>query len=185
MKYDWIILILILAILAYTLIVIKEEKKSYKESAIKIIFGDFIFLIPSWWGKVEETNHILRYQRLDTFYEWEAKFEFIEYKEDLTIEDQFKEKIHELKIIFDPDSGVIMNPSDFNDHPLVKSKRVTIVRIEGTATQDEIHRRYLDAFLIKDHLKKKTLFATSLASVLNGGIEGPYFEEVLLNFDLN
>lgn len=184
MRYDWLLLFLFLAALIYTLIVIKEEKKSFTENTIRKEFGNFIFLIPSWWGIVEDEADILRYQRLDTRYEWEAKFLLIDFEEEQTIEDQFKEKITELKVLFDTDSSVIMNPSDFKNHPQVLSKRFSIVRIEGTATQDETLRRYLDAFLLRDHKTKKALFATSLSSVLNGLVEGPYFEEVLLNFNI-
>jgi hypothetical protein len=184
MRYDWLLFFLFISGLIYTLVVIKGEKKSFNENAVKKEFSNFIFLVPSWWGEVENTNTTLRYQRLDTRYEWEAKFSLLSFTEEQSIEDQFKEKITALKILFDTDSSIIMNPSDFKNHIHVLSRRFSIVRIEGTATQDETERRYLDAFLLRDHQTKKALFATSLSSVLNGLVEGPYFEEVLLNFDI-
>ena len=186
MSLDWIIFISILLLLAYTLIVIREEKSSFKENAKEKKFNQFKFFVPSWWGTVEDTDTLLRYQRLDTRYEWEAKFDFVTYYDKtISIEEQFKERIHTLNVLFDPDSGVIMNPSDFNKHQQVINKRCSIVRIEGTATQDEIHRRYIDAFLVRDHKTQTALFAVSTSSILNGLVEGPYFEDVMLNFEIN
>jgi hypothetical protein len=185
MPYDWIIFIGFILLLIYTMIVIKEEKSSFKENSVAKEFNQCIFHIPSWWGNVENQTSLLSYQRLDTRYEWEARFLFEQnIEENKTIEEDFKERIHALKVLFDPDSGVIMNPSDFNEHPHVQSGRCTIVRIEGMATQDFTLRRYLDAFLIRDHQTNTTLFATSMSSILNGLVEGPYFEEVMFHFDL-
>ena len=185
MPWDWIILISIILVLCYTLLVIKEEKNSFLDNAIEKDFHQFCFLIPSWWGVVEESENVLRYQRLDTRYEWEAKYEFIpQFNKDETIEDQFKNFIHDLEMLFDVGSGVIMNPTDFNNNEYVQSGRLNIVRIEGMATQSGMHRRYLDAFLIRDMENGSALFATSLSSILNGLVEGPYFEEGMLNFSL-
>lgn len=183
MHWDWIIFISIILVLIYTMIVIKDEKTSFRETAITKTFNHFAFDIPSWWGLVHEDSSDLRYQRLDTRYEWEAHFHFIpEYEANKTIEDDFKERIQALRILFDPDSGVIMNPSDFKTHPQVINDRCTIVRVEGMATQDQTLRRYLDAFLIRDHYTRTAIFATSMSSILNGLVEGPYFEEVMLNY---
>ena len=185
MMIDWLILGSILLVLTYTMIVIKEEKISFKENALIQNFRQFTFHVPSWWGEVESNDHLLRYQRLDTRYEWEASFSYEDnYDSSMTIEDDFKRRIHKLDILFDPDSGVIMNPSDFNNHPQVKNGRCTIVRVEGMATQSQTLRRYFDAFLIWDHQTHSSLFATSMSSILNGLVEGPYFEEVMLNFEI-
>jgi len=185
MPWDWIILISIILGLIYTLFVIKEEKNSFLDSALTRDFHQFRFLIPSWWGIVEDSENILRYQRLDTRYEWEARYEFIpRFDTEETIEDHFKARIHELEMLFDVDNGAIMNPSDFHDNGFVKSGRLEIVRIEGMATQSGIYRKYLDAFLIRDLETGSALFATSLSSILNGLVEGPYFEEGMLNFSL-
>lgn len=179
---SWIALILFILFLLYTLIVVLEEKKSFLESALDFNFHQFAFKIPSWWGLIEEKEDCVRWQRTDTRYDWEAKLEFSEnLNSSLSIEEDFKNRIEELEMIFDLDSSDILMPGDFKGRPEVEDGSLELVRIEGTATQKGTERCYLDAFLVRDHKRGHTLFATSLSSVLNGLVEGPYFEEMMLN----
>ena len=96
------------------------------------------------------------------------------------IEEDFKNRIEELELVFDLDSSDILMPADFKDRPEVREGDLEIVRIEGTATQQGTERCYFDAFLFRDHKRGEVLFASSHSSVLNGLVEGPYFEEMIL-----
>jgi hypothetical protein len=179
---SWSILAAFLLFLIYTLIVVREEKQSFVDSAKSFAFKQFAFKIPSWWGLVEEKADLVRWKRLDTHYDWEAKLEWQDHLDSaISIEEDFKNRIETLQMVFDLDSSDILMPSDFKDRLEVKNGNLELVRIEGTATQDGVERCYLDAFLIRDHQRKQTLFATSLSSVLNGLVEGPYFEDMMLN----
>ena len=58
-----------------------------------------------------------------------------------------------------------------------------MVRLEGTATQEQTERLYYDAFLVREIKSGHYLYAESKSSILNGLVEGPYFEEVMLRLD--
>jgi hypothetical protein len=180
---EWTFFFLVLLAIAYTMVVIKEEMTSYKENALDFPFHQFLFKFPSWWGKTHQSPNKISFERTDTRYEWMATFEYLKAKDNLSTEEQMVELIKQKSILFDPDTSIIKNPSDFKEHPGVLSGRFEIVRVEGTATQDETDRIYLDSFLVKDLKDKSLLWATSLSSILNGLVEGPYFEEVMLSFE--
>lgn len=179
---SWLILLLFILFLIYTLIVVAEEKESFLENALDFNFRQFHFKTPSWWGLIEKKDNLVIWKRTDTRYDWEAKLEYEEFlNEEISIEEDFKNRIEKLQMVFDLDSSDILMPGDFRERPEVMDGSLELVRIEGTATQAGTERCYLDAFLIRDHKRKATLFATSLSSVLNGLVEGPYFEEMMLN----
>ncbi len=178
---EWLAFFLLMALGVYTMRVIKNEKKNYLENAKKINFKKFQLLVPQWWGEVKtDSDNELLFKRLDTRYDWEAKFIWSEVSSDLDIIELFKVKIHARKILFDEDSSVIHNPSDFQKKDLIASKEFEMVRIEGMATADRSERLYYDAFLIRELSTGHYLYAESRSSVLNGLVEGPYFEEVML-----
>ena len=179
---DWLIVIGVMLFLAYTAIVIKEEKQSYLDSSHPTDLKGFTFLIPSWWGVINKDETQLAFERQDTRYEWRADFWWGEGIPEKSIEEQCVEKMKELKLEFDLDTSIIKNPSDFKTHPAVEKGDIEIVRIEGTATKAGIDRKYMDCFLIRDLKQEGHLWAISESSVLNGAVEGPYFEEVMLNF---
>lgn len=176
--FEWVILILVLVFLFYTMIVIKEEKKSYLESAIKKKFHQYQFMIPSWWGIALEEDSRLVYKRLDTHYDWEAVFELHQNIPDNSIDEQMVEEIKKMKLEFDEDTTIIKKNTDIHE----RFDNIDIVRVEGTATRDLVDRLYFDAFLIRNQKKNEYLWITSTSSVLNGVIEGPYFEEMMFNF---
>lgn len=177
---EWLTLIIGLIFLTYTLIVIKEEKSSFLDSAKILRLNQYQFKIASWWSeKAESSNDQEKtYYRADTKYEWEAKF--IQYKSEYNFDDSIENILkciyYDLKIKFDSDACIIKNPSLFSEI-IEKNPHLEIARIEGTGTQDEVDRIYADIFCIKDLDKKELLVCYSLSSVLNGSVEGPYFEE--------
>lgn len=187
--FGWVILLAVLLILIYTAFIIKNEKRSFLNQANKIKLRHFYFLIPSWWTQVggDEQSGLI-FERTDTRYDWQAIFVWANFQEvghgPEDLRETLVELIEQKEIIFDADTSIIHNPSDFKDHPAVSSQRLELLRVEGTATEKQTERIYYDAVLIRDRQKQGYLFAQSKSSVLNGPIEGPFFEEVIQNFTL-
>lgn len=183
--FEWFVLFLILAFAIYTMRVIKNEKNTFLEEAIVTQFKIFNLLIPKWWGHVPtDSENIISFKRLDTKYEWQANFIWNEVPSSKDLIELFKDHINDRKLLFDEDSSIIYNPSDFKTGPLILSGKFEMVRLEGTATHDRSERVYYDAFLVRNLIDKKFLYAESRSSVLNGLVEGPYFEEVMMRLDL-
>lgn len=185
---QWIFLIALMGFGVYTMWVIKNEKKTYLKNAREVHFKKFKLFVPRWWGEIPAGENELIFKRLDTRYDWEAHFIWFseespeKLQEDLI--ELFKSKIHERKILFDEETSIIYNPSDFREGALVGSGRYEMVRLEGTATQDRQERLYYDAFLIREKETGEYLYAESRSSILNGLVEGPYFEEVMVRLEL-
>jgi hypothetical protein len=164
--------------------VIKNEKKTYLENANEIIFFHFKLLTPNWWSLVPSgIDNAILFKRLDSRYSWEARFTWEVEKSEKNIIELFKDKIELRKLLFDEENSIIYNPTDFTDKDLIKSGRFEMVRLEGTATQEQTERLYYDAFLVREIKSGHYLYAESKSSILNGLVEGPYFEEVMLRLD--
>ena len=177
---EWLIFFSLMGYALYTLFIIKNEKENYLKNAKEISFKKFLLRVPQWWGDVPtENENVLCFKRLDTRYDWEARFHWIEEVSSKELIELFKEKIHDRHILFDEENSVIHNPSDFKDKPLIASGEFEMVRLEGMATEDRSERLYYDAFLIRELKTGHYLYAESKSSVLNGLVEGPYFEEVM------
>lgn len=181
LAFQWLIFFIIMGLGVYTLKVIKNEKNNYLKNAQTVLFKNFILLTPRWWTLIPTASeNEISFKRTDTRYEWEARFSWHEDKSELDLIELFKEKIHARNILFDEENSVIHNPSDFVEKDLIKSGRFEMVRLEGTATADRMDRMYYDAFLIRELSSGHYLYAESKSSILNGLVEGPYFEEVML-----
>lgn len=186
LAFQWLIFFIIMGLGVYTLRVIRNEKNNYLENAQTINFKHFILLTPKWWTLLPgENENEISFKRTDTRYDWVARFAWHEDKSQLDLIELFKEKIHARRILFDEENSVIHNPSDFLEKDIIKSGLFEMVRLEGTATSDQMDRMYYDAFLIRDLQSGHYLYAESKSSVLNGLVEGPYFEEVMLRLSLN
>lgn len=183
---SWIFLGLFLVAMIYTMIVIREEKASYKDNARAKDFGPYVFPVPSWWSCTTETESLLVFERTDTRYDWKAQiFWLTESLPSLSIEERFIEILKQKHLEFDEINSVIHEPESFKQHPLVQSGRWDICRVEGTATLSQVERVYYDAFLIRDLVLDKYLYCESKSSVLNGLVEGPYFEEMMSLVELS
>lgn len=183
--FEWLSLFLLMGLGVYTMWVIKNEKKTYLKNARTIEFKKFKLLVPSWWGEIpSESDNELHFKRIDTRYEWEARFIWNPIGDQRDLIELFKEHIEKRKILFDEDSSIIYNPGDFKEGPLILSGLFEMVRLEGTATQDAQERLYYDAFLIREKESGAFLYAESRSSVLNGLVEGPYFEEVMTRLEI-
>lgn len=183
--FEWLSLLLLMGLGIYTMWIIKNEKKTYIENARTVLFHKFKFFVPSWWGEIPtNTSNELCFQRTDTRYEWVANFIWNSNGDKKDLIELFKEHIAHRKILFDEDTSIIYSPGDIKDNELIKSGDYEIVRIEGTATADQQDRLYYDAFLVREKTSGAFLFAESKSSILNGLVEGPYFEAVMLNMKL-
>ena len=176
---QWGLVLLAFAAMIYAMIVIKEEKSSYEDEAIETIFGPFILLIPSWWGNIKSTNLFLEYQRTETRYKWFSRYEYIESsKERLDLD--LAEYLNFEQIFFDEDETVFeTNPEYFIKNREITNLIEAVIRVEGTATQHDNDRIYLDIIFMKLKDTSGFYIFQSHSSVLNGALEGPYFEETI------
>lgn len=175
----WGIFVLVIAVLAYAMRAIKNEKDVFVDNPTKIKFGPYILLTPGWWSITEQTENFIKFERTDTRYDWFATFEIRKLSNGDVIED-FKNLIKERQLLFDEDAGVIHEDQSTKQGALVNCE---VARVEGTATQHGTERVYYDAILAKDHEFEIELWAQSKSSVLNGLVEGPYFEYVIQNIE--
>ena len=182
---EWFAFFLLMALGVYTMRVIKKEKSHYLENAQEIIFKNFKLITPRWWSLIETgSDDEIKFKRLDSRYDWEARFIWSTSVSEKDLIELFKEKIYDRKILFDEDNSVIHNPSDFVEKELIKSGEYEMLRLEGMATADTQDRLYYDAFIVRNLVNGHYLYAESKSSILNGLVEGPYFEEVMLRLEL-
>ncbi|MGB0454255.1 MAG: hypothetical protein ACPGJV_11140 [Bacteriovoracaceae bacterium] len=172
---SWLILLgLILILIAMTLIIKKEGQKiDYEHEVFEI--GNFQIKVPLWWTQKEGPNkQSLSFYRSDTAYEWLATYYWYPKKDiENSSEEFFRNFILNEKLELDESEAII-------DELHSKSKEhYKVFRIEGTATQAKIKRCYVDCFIIEDEKNNEVLIGYSWSSILNGLVEGPYFERVL------
>lgn len=180
--FEWSALGGFLLLLAYTGRVVKNEKEVYLKNGQLLQFALFEILVPPWWGIMSDQPSKIEFVRKDTRYEWKAGLEWIQKPKDsfFSLESFLEKKLTQWEVVFDPQPLRMHSPEIIFYDQHIAENIVAAVRIEGMATQEQSNRIYLDVFLIQlkdayEHL----LLATSMSSVLNGSIEGPYFEDVL------
>ena len=179
---SWAILFLFLIILVYTAFVIKNEKVRYLRNGQWRLFCDYQLLIPPWWTAVEESGQLLRFERTDTSYNWMARFERKPCHRLLTVQELLQKECARMEIEFDQKELQQVEDAHFILDTKCREKlSLYSLRLEGTANQFKTERCYLDLFIIKEDQSDYYDLFYSWSSVLNGLIEGPYFEQVLKN----
>ena len=172
--FEWILLSLFIIGLTYAAFKIKNEPNEYLQKASYLSIGPFSLLIPSWWSLTQKEDEILSFKRADTHYAWRATFFLKKIMTNSSRKSLLNELISERKIVFDP---------EFKEHHYSylnsSNQKVFISRHEGMATKDETERSYADITVIEIPDEKVYLIGISLSSILNGCVEGPYFEEVI------
>ena len=156
--------ILFLGFLFYTALVIKHEKKHYLKNAQCHQLGRCILKIPSWWSLTERKVHSLHFtgnHGHQAVFSWESPTK--------DLEEDFLAKVKKEQIIFDASTSVIWE----------KIGNYPCLRIEGTATKKGYERLYYDACLIKTG--EGQLFSRSYSGVLEGLLQGPWFDDILKN----
>ena len=161
---------------------IKKEKDVFIDNPTLVEFGPYMLKTPGWWSITSQTDSSIRFERTDTRYDWYAEFYIGELNNESDVIEEFKSEIHKRNLLFDEDAGVIHQPLSMKKGALVHSD---IARVEGTGTQNGIERVYFDAMLAFDRKHNKRIWAESKSSVLNGLVEGPYFEYVIQNFEIS
>lgn len=172
----WIFSILTLFMLFYAAIKIKNEPNDYLKKSSIFSFNGFLLRIPSWWTPIINKNDLIRFERTDTRYDWFAEFWIKE--TNLSSDILLSKLISSLKVTFD-------EKDDFEQITIQSSndQKITITRKEGMSTIDGIERAYFDLF-IANVGESKVLVGKSHSSILNGCVEGPYFEEVIQRLEI-
>ncbi|MGE3609236.1 MAG: hypothetical protein AB7I27_06575 [Bacteriovoracaceae bacterium] len=174
---DWLILIVMIGAAIYTMKVIGQEKSTFKDEAYEVQFGNFKLMIPAWWTLTEQSSTRLKFERTDTRYDWFSTFEYFPDHQDKTLPKLLEEKLDLEKIEFDQDvtfetdSRVVFRDSKIQEH------FQEMIRVEGMATQNIVDRIYYDIFIMRGLNDSGYFMFVSWSSVLNGSLEGPYFEE--------
>lgn len=168
---SWSLVTLSLLFLAYAARSIKNEKSFYRNNGTKLNFDGYEFLIPKWWSIQEHSQENISFERTDTRYDWKATFTSIEMNQTHSLKEIMTAHLDNTKIIFDDNELSISN----RDIPFEG------LHYEGTATQADEDRIYYDVYLWKHKYVERVLLCESKSSILNGCVEGPYFEEVMEN----
>lgn len=169
----WTVLILTLVGATYAAFVIKNEKKVAISDGLPLQFHGFEVIIPRWWTRTFESENKITFERTDTRYEWYANFYWLPNIEH-DLQTTFEIMATERGLIFDEDTSIIYAPSMLEE---IKEQGIEALRVEGTATERAEHRVYYDAFIIKGD--NGHLYLESRSSILNGLLEGPFFEQAI------
>lgn len=182
--FDWVLLFSLLAGALYTLKIIGQEKSSFKQDSYEVQFGDLTLMIPNWWSLTEQSPTQLKFERTDTRYDWYANFCYFPEHQNkdggpqdmpLILEEKLNlEGIEfDMDVVFETDSRVL-----FRDDK-IQEQFQEVIRVEGKASQNVVDRIYYDIYLMRRLDDKGYFIFESRSSVLNGLVEGPYFEESL------
>lgn len=182
--FEWLTLIMILAGLLYTMKVIGQEKSSFKEDSYDVQFGDLTLMIPNWWSLTDQSETSVKFERTDTRYDWYARFTYFLNHEGKELPIILEEKLNhdelefDMDVVFETDSRVL-----FRDKK-IQEEFQEVIRVEGQASQNVVDRLYYDIYLMRRLNDPGYFIFESRSSVLNGIVEGPYFEESLSELKL-
>jgi hypothetical protein len=177
---EWFLFLSFIVFLIYLAIVIGSEKSTYIDEAKFINFKDLTIPIPKWWTTTLREENKLRFERTDTRYDWYSEFIYVE--NDLRSSAEILvEHLQKQEIKMDPQPDAIL--SEVSEY-LIKDKEAAdrlsdFSRIEGMGTQGGQERLYYDLIICKREDENGYYQFLSHSSVLNGSVEGPYFEEAL------
>src|SRR5690606_21423651 len=181
--FDWLVLISLLVGAFYTMQVIGQEKSSFRDESYIVTFGALKLMIPQWWSITEQTDNGLRFERTDTRYDWYAKFQF-HADDPRPLTELLEELLNAQKIEFDEDVAYETDSRVLFRDSLVQKEFQEVIRVEGMASQDVEERIYYDVYLARQLNTDNYFLFESKSSVLNGSVEGPYFEESLSELEL-
>jgi hypothetical protein len=177
---SWSILILTLIGIFYAATIIKGEKNDALKTASMLEFSGLLFPIPRWWTRTCDEEDMITFERKDTRYDWKATFlNLKKYSDETSLQNIFEDVAIERGLIFDKDFAIIHSPSELKE---LYENGIEALRVEGTATEKNENRLYYDGLVIK--APEGFIFLESKASVLNGLLEGPFFEQMIQNIKL-
>lgn len=177
---DWLILLFLLGFAVYTLWIIRQESTTFLEDSYEVAFQHLSLPIPNWWSITRQENQLIEFQRTDTRYDWYARFEFFPAPPETVLTDVLAQKIESEELDYDKDDVSIETDSRvlFRD-PATQAYFSEVIRVEGKASQRIEERTYFDLFLFRNKKENGYYICESRSSVLNGLVEGPFFEECL------
>ena len=70
----WTFLVTSLLALFYAALKIKNEPNDYLKKSSTVAFQGLELRIPSWWTKTINEEHLIRFERTDTRYDWYAEY---------------------------------------------------------------------------------------------------------------
>ena len=176
---DWLILITLIGGSIYAMKIIGTEKTTFRDECYEVHFGSLCLQIPNWWTITEQVPLLLRFERTDTRYEWHSLFTYIPDHMGKTLPELLEDKLNLEKVeydedvIFETDSRVLFRDSRIQEY------FQEVIRVEGKGTQNVVDRIYYDLYLMRAQDDKGYFIFESWSSVLNGMLEGPFFEESL------
>lgn len=176
---EWIVLLTLILGSLYTMKIIGQEKSTFRDESYLVQFGNLALMIPNWWTIVQQSDNHLRFERTDSRYDWYAVFTYLPDHQGKGLPQLLEEKFNAEIIEFDPevtfetDSRVLFRDSQIQEY------FQEIIRVEGTASQDVEDRIYYDIYLMRSQDDQGYFIFESWSSILNGSLEGPYFEESL------
>ena len=176
---DWLVLLALIGGAIYTMKIIGQEKSTFKDESFEVTFGPLSLQIPNWWSITEQTVGHLRFERTDTRYDWYAIFEYFPSHGGTPLPDLLEQKLNREGIEFDEDVVFETDSRVLFRDPKVQEQFQEIIRVEGKASQNVVDRIYYDIYLMRGLEDPGYFIFESRSSVLNGLVEGPFFEESL------
>ena len=176
---DWLILLGLLGLTLYVMKSVGEERSSFKEDSYEVRFGKLSLTIPNWWTITDQEESRLKFERTDTRYDWFATFAYFAEPTTLPLDKLLENKLNkeeiefDIDVVFETDSRVIFRDSEIQEH------FQEVIRVEGKASQSVTERIYYDIYIMRGLNDQGYFIFESRSSVLNGLVEGPYFEESL------
>lgn len=182
---DWLIVAGLLALALYTLRVIRRESSDFIDEARWLTFRELQIPVPEWWGQTRDEASYLQFERTDTRYDWYARFMWIDDPRAQPLHEHLAEKIGHEELDYDPLDVVMstLSASLLRD-PVVREHVSEFIRVEGQASMRIEERIYLDLVLMRPKNQSGYFLFESRSSVLNGLLEGPFFEECLAEMRL-
>lgn len=180
---DWLVLISLLVAAFYTMQVIGEEKSTFKDESYLVSFGPLQLMIPKWWSIEEQNDHLIKFVRTDTRYDWYANYQFVQ-QDSRPLPQILEELLNQQNIEFDADVVFQTDSRVLFRDARVQEQFQEVIRVEGTASEDVEERIYYDIYLVRQLHSDSYFLFESKSSVLNGSVEGPYFEESLSELEL-
>ncbi len=179
--FQWLLLICLLYFLYYAAKKIKAEKSTFIDEAEFVKYKKISLLIPRWWQSSKKAEgNALEFFRSDTRYDWSCRVE--EVNSNLDVKSYADGYLLENKVVLDNsyDSYELTTKAEylFRDSETLKLVE-EFIRYEATGTKNETDRIYLDIVCFRIKNDKNIYHLESISSVLNGCVEGPFFEESL------
>jgi len=179
---EWSVLVGLIVGLIWAAKSIMREKNSFLDESYPFQWGKITLPIARWWTKkILHPSEIIFY-RADTHYEWKSHFLILEQaiEEKISLQEVEQQWENSNQILFDEhETTQTIRSSDLFQNTQINEQMEAFIRKEGTATKAEVERLYVDIIFFRLKNDTKTYQCSSISSVLNGSVEGPFFEESL------